>query len=158
MCAALIFVAACDGVDAPATDMTNEFTENDASLVIGGEDDNEAGGSIIEGIFEGEFTVTYFGDSFPGSSQVETCDVSVLLEEGKYVCAWNAEQSPKSCEGSYSVSGDKITFSSKSIHNHDFDSNLILHGEYEYTMQGNKLTFAAVKNDVGNYEYSLVKR
>ena len=158
MCTALIFTVGCDGGDAPATDKVEEPTENGASLARGSEGDNEARTAITDGLYEGNFTVTYFGEPFPGLNEVEIGGVSVILEAGKFYCTANAERIPVPCEGSYSVSEGKITFFSESIHTHDFDGNLILHGEYEYTMQGGKLTFGANKNNVGYYEYALVKR
>lgn len=35
----------------------------------------------------------------------------------------------------------------------DFDQNLVLEGEYEYSNNGNELNISAIKNGVGLYKY-----
>lgn len=149
LCTMLIFVAGCDGVETPPADNLDDSTEKTKDPV------KEP--SIFEGIYKGIFSVTYSVKPFPGFERQETGGVTVTLEDGKFLCTGNANRIPVGGQGSYSISGNKIVFVSEGFYTADFDWNLILNGTYEYTLEGDKLTFGANKNDVGYYEYALVK-
>ena len=104
----------------------------------------------IEGIYSGTFTVTY-------NFAKRTGTTTLKLENGKFTCAGNLDRIPAGGSGNYSINHDKIVFSDKNFWSADFDWNLILKGEYEYTFDGKRLKISANKNNVGYYEYDLEK-
>jgi len=113
-------------------------------------DDREDGKVSIlkEGTYSGTFTVTY-------SSGKKTGTTTLKLENGKYICTGNPDFIPAGGSGTYSINNDKIVFVDENFWTANFDWNLILTGEYNYTFNGKKLKISAHKNDVGFYEYDL---
>jgi len=106
---------------------------------------------IEEGTYSGTFTVTY-------SSGKKFGTTTIKLENGEYICTSNPDRIPAGGSGNYSVHKNKIIFNDVNFWTADFDWNLILSGEYDYTFDGKKLKISANKNDVGYYEYDLKKQ
>ena len=106
--------------------------------------------NVEEGTYKGTFTVTY-------SSGTQTGQTTLELKNGKFSCSGNSNRIPAGGSGTYSFDNGKITFNDENLWTADFDWNLILSGQYDYTFDGKKLKISADKNDVGNYEYDLEK-
>jgi len=117
-----------------------------------------ASAAVPDGVYEGVFTVDYAAEPFPGLAAHETGGVTVTLKEGRFVCSGNENHVPMAAEGTFSVKEGKIVFVSEGVYTADFDGNLVLDGEYAYTLDGDKLTFGAHKNGTGYYKYALVKK
>ena len=107
--------------------------------------------NIKEGTYKGTFTVTY-------SSGTQTGQTTLELKNGKFSCSGNSNRIPAGGSGTYSLDNGKITFNDENFWTADFDWNLILSGQYDYSFNGNKLIISADKNGVGNYEYDLEKQ
>lgn len=103
------------------------------------------------GTYAGTFTVTY-------GSETQTGQTTLELENGNFTCSGNSNRIPAGGSGTYSFDKDKITFNDENLWTADFDWNLILSGEYNYTFDGKKLKIFADKNDVGIYRYDLEKQ
>lgn len=104
----------------------------------------------MHGRYTGMFTVTYGSGSQSG-------EVILNLYAGRYTCFGNSNRIPAGGRGTYTLDEHTITFFDENVWTADFDWNLILNGEYEYTFDGQKLTLWADKNDVGHYRYELEK-
>lgn len=104
-----------------------------------------------DGKFKGTFTVTYRNDRKSG-------ETTLVFENGRYSCSGNPDRIPAGGSGTYSIDNGKITFVEESFWTADFDWNLILEGQYDYQFDGKNLIIYADKNDVGRYEYRLVKQ
>ena len=109
---------------------------------------------VEEGTYTGIFTVTYLVD-MPGSwADSGSRQTTLELKDGKFTNTGNHRGGGS---GNYSIESNKIIFEDLNFWTADFDGNMILNGEYEYTFDGKRLKFYAYKNDVGYYEYDLVK-
>jgi hypothetical protein len=106
---------------------------------------------VKEGTYKGTFTVTY------RSGTPQTGQTTLELKDGKYSCSGNSNRIPAGGSGTYSFDNGKITFSDENFWTAEFDWNLILNGQYDYTFNGKKLKISADKNSVGHYEYDLEK-
>lgn len=106
---------------------------------------------LEEGTYKGVFTVTY-------SSGVQTGETSIELKNGRYSCSGNSNRVPAGGFGTYSLKRGKITFYDEGFWTADFDWNLILNGQYNYTFNGKRLKISAIKNGVGHYKYDLEKQ
>jgi len=104
----------------------------------------------IEGFYTGTFTVKYRDIVSSGTTVLE-------LKDGRFINTGNYNRVPAGGSGTYSINNDKIIFNDENIWTANFDWNLILNGEYDYTFDGNRLKFSANKNGVGYYEYDLKK-
>ena len=118
------------------------------TLILGCKKDNL---NIKDGTYKGTFTVTY-------SSVTQTGQTPVELKKGKFTCSGNSNRIPAGGAGTFSSDNGKITFNDENAWTADFDWNLILSGNYDYTFDGKKLIFSADKNNVGNYKYDLEKQ
>ncbi len=105
---------------------------------------------LEEGIYSGTFTVTY-------SSGKETGITTIEFKDSKFTCTANSNRTPAGGSGTYSIDNGVITFNDENVWTADFDWNLILSGQYEYSFDGNILKISADKTNVGNYEYKLEK-
>ena len=112
---------------------------------------------IEEGVYSGVFTVTYFV-GIPESWDRESGTATLELKDGRYTCTGNPNRVPAGGSGSYTISNGKITFNAEGGWTADFDWNLILMGEYDYTFDGKRFVISADKNEVGNYKYDLTKQ
>ena len=101
--------------------------------------------------YSGSFIVTY-------TSSTQTGSTSIVFKNGNYTCVSDTNRIPAGGSGTYSIDNGKIIFHDTNIWTADFDWNLILNGEYDYTLDGNNLTISADKNNVGHYEYILEKK
>ena len=106
---------------------------------------------IMDGTYKGTFTVTYRSGTQSGQTTLE-------LKDGKFSCSGNSNRIPAGGSGTFSSDNKKITFNDENVWTADFDWNLILNGEYDYTFDGKKLMLSADKNGVGNYKYDLEKQ
>lgn len=118
------------------------------TLIMGCKKDNL---NIKDGTYKGTFTVTY-------SSGTQTGQTTLELKNGKFTCSGNSNRIPAGGSGTFSSDNGKITFNDENGWTADFDWNLILNGNYDYTFDGKKLIFSADKNNVGNYNYDLEKQ
>ncbi|MBS1578047.1 MAG: hypothetical protein JST29_00230 [Bacteroidetes bacterium] len=107
--------------------------------------------NLIEGTYEVTFTVTYNLGTQTGQTTLE-------LKNGKFSCSGNSNRIPAGGSGIYTFDNGKITFSDENFWTADFDWNLILNGQYDYTFDGKKLKISADKNGVGHYKYDLKKQ
>ncbi len=103
---------------------------------------------LIDGKYTGVFTVTY-------SSGIKQNPVTLEFKNGRYVCSGNPDRIPAGGSGTYSVNSGKITFSEENFWTADFDWNLILNGQYNYSFDGKVLILSVGKNDVSRYEYKV---
>lgn len=106
---------------------------------------------IKEGTYHGTFTVTY-------DSGTQTGQTTLVLNNGRYTCSGNSNRIPAGGSGTYSFDKDKITFNDENFWTADFDWNLILSGEYNFSFDGKKLQIFADKNEVGYYDYEIEKK
>lgn len=107
--------------------------------------------NIKDGTYKGTFTVTYSCGTQSGQTPLE-------LKNGKFSCSGNSNRIPAGGSGTFSSNNKKITFNDENVWTADFDWNLILSGQYDYTFEGKKLIISADKNGVGNYKYDLKKQ
>lgn len=107
--------------------------------------------TIMDGTYKGIFTVTY-------SSGTQRGEATLELKDGKFSCSGNSNRIPAGGSGTFVSDNKKITFNDENFWTADFDWNLILNGEYDYTFDGKKLIISANKNSVGNYKYDLEKQ
>lgn len=107
--------------------------------------------NIKDGIYKGTFTVTY-------NSGTQTGQTTLDLTNGKFSCSGNPDRIPAGGSGTFSFDKNKITFNDENFWTADFDGNLILSGQYDYTFNGKKLKISADRNGVGHYEYNLEKQ
>ena len=127
------------------------FTVLSLSLLFMSCNKDNSGTTISEGKYKGTFTVTY-------NSGKQSGRTTLVLENGKYSCTGNSNRIPAGGSGTYSFDNGKITFTDENMWTCDFDWNLILEGQYDYQCNGRNLKISADKNDVGHYEYNLVKQ
>ena len=107
----------------------------------------------FSGTYVGTFTVTYIDSStFTGSTTVN------ILNNRQYNCSGNTNHIPAGGSGTYSKGDNKIVFEDINLWTADFDWNLILNGEYDYLFDGNNLRLTAFKNNLGQFEYKLIKQ
>jgi len=106
---------------------------------------------IEEGTYTGTFTVFY-------SSGIESGTTTIVLKDSEYSCSGNSDRIPAGGSGTYSSENGKITFVDKNFWTAEFDWNLILSGEYNYSIDGNELLITAEKSDIGRYEYRLERQ
>lgn len=103
---------------------------------------------IKKGTYKGTFTVTYRSETQTGKTTLE-------LKNSKFSCSGNSNNIPAGGSGSFTFDNGKITFNDENIWTANFDWNLILNGQYNYTFDGKKLKIFADKNNLGHYEYNL---
>lgn len=104
-----------------------------------------------EGTYTGTFTVTY-------ENGVKSGTTTLKLKDGKFSCQGNPDRIPAGGSGTYQIKGNTVEFTDINFWTADFDWNLILNGNYEYSFDGKKMVIKAFKNDVGHYEYDLERQ
>lgn len=108
---------------------------------------------IFDGTYTGTFTVQY-------SLATKTGPVTLELNDGKYTCSGNYNTILAGGLGTFLTKSGTITFNAMSAWPAvgSFDAYTILNGQYNYSLDGKKLTISAVRNNiVGHYEYNLEK-
>ena len=114
--------------------------------------DKEKNKSIKDGTYKGTFTVRYSEGDLFGETAC-TGETTLKLNNGKYSCTGNSNRVPAGGSGKYSVSDNKIIFEDENYWTADFDHNMILSGEFDYTFDGKNLKFSR-----SIYEYDLLKK
>ena len=106
----------------------------------------------FNGVYSGTFTVKYLnGETF-------TNPVTVSFNgENSYNSSGNSDYFPAGGSGTYIKGSSTINFSDINYWTANFDSNLILGGEYKYSLNKNTLTISSVRSDFGTYTYELNK-
>lgn len=102
------------------------------------------------GTYEGIFTASHSSGELSG-------EVTLKLQEGWYTCIGNPNRIPAGGRGTYTVEEGKMIFNDENVWTADFDWNLILNGEYDYTFDGQKLIIWKDINDESTYRYELEK-
>lgn len=109
----------------------------------------------LNGTYSGIFTVKYSDDTTHSNSV--TVNFSGM---NKYISSGNGNTNdffPAGGSGTYKIEDSKIIFSDTNAWLANFDWNLILNGEYNFSMNQNQLIISANKNNVGFYKYELKK-
>jgi len=110
---------------------------------------------IEEGIYFGTFAVEHY-DSYAPTDWSSKGTVTLELKNGRYT--YNSDIPPKLCSGNYSIINDKIVFDreggTEGVSPY-FDICLRLDGEYDYTFNGKRLKFSAIRHCNGNYENDI---
>lgn len=104
------------------------------------------------GTFVGTFTVQYTNSTSSGNTTVN------FIDNGKYNCSGNTNYIPAGGSGTFTKTTSKMIFNDINYWTANFDGNLILNGEYDYSFDGKNLKLTAFKNNVGQYEYNLTKQ
>ncbi|WP_027078044.1 hypothetical protein [Maribacter antarcticus] len=106
----------------------------------------------LNGNYTGTFTVEYSnGDTFSNPVTVS------FNEDNNYQSSANNDYFPAGGNGTYEKNNSTIEYYDINIWTANFDWNLILNGEYNYSINGDELLISANKNDVGFYKYELTK-
>lgn len=107
---------------------------------------------IPNGDYIGVFTVEYNnGDTFSNTVTVS------FVEDNVYSSTGNADYYPAGGNGTFEINNSTIEFNDINFWTANFDWNLILNGEYDFSLNGNELIISANKNDVGFYKYELTR-
>ena len=106
----------------------------------------------LNGAYVGTFTVKYL------DGKLFTNPVTVVFNgENNYKSSGNSDYVPAGGSGTYEKANSTINFYDINHWTANFDSNLILGGAYEYSLNENALTLSAVRSDFGTYTYELNK-
>lgn len=103
------------------------------------------------GSYTGTFTATYPSGTQLGSTSLE-------LKNGKFSCSGNTDRIPAGGSGTYSIDDDKIIFHDENAWTTDFDGNLILNGQYDYTINGDRFNFSKSSASAVRYSYDLERQ
>ncbi len=107
---------------------------------------------IPKGDYTGLFTVEYNnGDTFSNTVTVR------FLDDNVYSSSGNTDYYPAGGSGTFEINNSTIKFNDVNFWTANFDWNLILNSEYDYSLNGNELIISANKNDVGFYQYALTR-
>ena len=126
------------------------------ALVINGCNNNDDDLSQnLNGNYNGIFTVEYTDGT------IFTNNVTVTFSgKNNYISSGDGNNNdfyPSGGNGTYEKGTSKFIFYDVNIWLAHFDWNLILNGEYDYTINENELILSANKNNVGFYKYELTK-
>lgn len=114
--------------------------------------DNNTLVQVPYGNYTGTFTVEYTnGNTFSKPVTVR------FIEENVYSSTGNTDYYPAGGNGTFEINGSTILFNDIGVWTANFDWNLILNGEYDFSLNGNELIISANKNNVGFYKYELIK-
>jgi hypothetical protein len=109
----------------------------------------------LNGNYIGIFTVEYIDGT------IFTNDVTITFSgKNNYNSSGDGNNNdfyPAGGNGAYEKREATIKFDDTNIWLAHFDWNLILNGEYNYSIDGNYLIISAYKNDIGFYKYELEK-
>ena len=107
---------------------------------------------IPNGNYTGIFTVKYTNGGTISNPVTVT-----FIEENVYNCTNNADYYPAGGNGTFEINGSTILFNDIGVWTANFDWNLILNGQYDFSLNKNELIISANKNNVGFYKYELTK-
>lgn len=111
---------------------------------------------VVNQDLNGEYTGTFTKIDVSGETYTNPVTV-VFSGENNYKSSGNSNYVPAGGSGTYEKGNSTITFSDINHWTTNFDPNLILAGEYEYSLNGNSLTISAERSVFGTYTYVLVK-
>ncbi|MEO8773844.1 MAG: hypothetical protein ABI371_05895 [Gelidibacter sp.] len=107
----------------------------------------------LSGEYVGTFTVEYL------RGEIFTNPVTVIFsDKNNYKSSGNSDYIPAGGSGTYDQRNSIISFSDINLWTSNFDPNLILGGEYEYSFKGNVLAISDIRSDIGTYTYMLTKK
>ena len=91
------------------------------------------------------------------TNDVRVSSVTLNFSLDKWSGQSDLSKYPALCNGTYKLTGDKISFENACVWTADFDWTLILSGEYELAQQGNSVSFT---KSGANYKdvYTLTKK
>ncbi|MDA3868117.1 MAG: hypothetical protein PF489_15405 [Salinivirgaceae bacterium] len=89
---------------------------------------------------QGEYAGTFERDG-------NTSNVELTFSNGKFEGESNLEKFPALCKGTYTISGDTITFIDLCSWTTEFDMTLILTGDWHYTFNSNMLVLSKFNGD-----------
>ncbi len=119
--------------------------------VPSGDDQKIEDRSVLNGTYTGIFTAKY-------GSEIKTGSVTLEMKNGYYTCSGDYNTIPAGGGGTFYTKKGKITFySTGAIGATVFDANLILVGDYYYSLIGKKLIISKERSSDINYEYNLEK-
>lgn len=84
----------------------------------------------------------------------EVADVELTLDNGIYQGQGEHPKFPAICRGTYTVSGNKITFANDCFWTAEFDWTLILSGEWNFNLPGSLLILTNANGD----KYTLTRQ
>lgn len=111
---------------------------------------NKNKNDIIDGLYKGTFTVEYSW----GTKSAETL---LELKNGRFSCASNTNRIPAGGSGTFTFRATKAIFQDENFWTADFDWNLILNGEYKFSINGKRLILFTERPS-GKYKYDLEKQ
>lgn len=115
-------------------------------------DDDGTSNQSLNGTYSGTFTVEYLnGDTFSNPVTV------IFNGNDNYQSSGNDDYFPAGGSGTYEKNGSTIEFHDINYWTANFDWNLILSGEYNYSINGNELIISANRSELGHYKYELTK-
>lgn len=121
------------------------------SLVFTSCNKDEVPSNRINGTYSGTFTVEYLnGDFFTNPVMIKFTGVN-------YQSSGSSDYFPAGGNGTYERSNSTINFYDENYWTANFDWNLILSGEYDYSISDNELIISANRSDLGFYKYELTK-
>ena len=102
---------------------------------------------------DGTYTGTFQRQTASGGN---LAPVSLTFAGGTWTGEGQVSKYPALCNGTYTVTGNKITFENKCMWTAEFDWSLILSQTYDFTVSGNQLE---ILRDNGTYRdvYKLTK-
>ena len=113
---------------------------------------NKDGTGSVTGTYVSTFTVTYPTHTATGNATVK------LHRNGQFNCSRDTNNIPAGGSGTFTKTADKMAFKDINYWTADFDWNLILNGEYNFSLDGKNLKLIAFKNDYAQYEYDLTRQ
>ena len=122
------------------------------SLAIKSCNNDDGFNEKLSGEYAGTFTFT----SLSGESRSNPVTIS-FSGENDYQSSRNSDYIPAGGSGTYEKENSTITFTDLNIWTTNFDPNLILAGEYEYSLNGDSLMISAKRTVFGTYTYKLTK-
>ncbi len=125
-----------------------------AIALIACNDDNEDSIQSLDGNYNGTFTVEYpYGRVYN--------NVTVIFsKKNNYESSGNGNSNdyyPSGGSGTYEIGESKITFNDINIWLANFDTHLVLDGEYDYSENEDGQISFTKNNSIGFYKYELTK-
>lgn len=101
---------------------------------------NEEDGQLENRFEEGTYSGTFIRN-WP-SGQSNTANITMTFEDNKWSGSSNIPKFPALCRGTFSITGNKITFQNECPWTAEFDWSLILSGEFTLEKSGKELEFS----------------